>query len=99
MSKQIDFDFRVYPVGGDGYNHQQLSDEIRTQYLEKGWDVIKTEIAQVSANEIRLAVTFVKNQEVASVVPADSASIDINQAVDAFKRGPGRPKKDEGVPA
>ena len=89
MSKQIDFDFRVYPVGGDGYNHQQLSDEIRTQYLERGWDVLKTEIAQVSSNEIRLAVTFVKNQEIASVVPVSESE----------KRGPGRPKKEEVAPA
>lgn len=92
MSKQVGFDFRVYPVGNTegNYNHQQLSDEIRTQYLERGWDVLKTEVAQVSANEIRLAVTFVKNQEIPSVVPVELVE---------EKRGAGRPKKEEVVPA
>ena len=60
--KQVDFDFRVYPVGqGDGnYNHQMLSDEIRTQYIANGWEVISTEVTQVSANVLFLAVSLVK---------------------------------------
>lgn len=88
--KQIDFDFRVYPVGNTegNYNHLQLSEEIRTQYLQNGWDVLKTEVSQVSANVIYLAVTFVKYAEEVQGVELEA------------KRGPGRPKKvEEVVPA
>lgn len=93
--KQVDFDFRVYPVGNTegNYNHQQLSDEIRTQYLEKGWEVLKTEISQVTGQVIYLAVSFVKYETPAT----PEASVSTEQAVDAFRRGPGRPKKVEEV--
>ena len=100
MRKQVDFDFRVYPVGAtEGtYNHTQLSAEIRTQYIEQGWEVLKTEVTQVSANVIYLAVSLVKYQELPSIVPMYSG-VQGGGQVDEVKRGPGRPKKEEVVPA
>lgn len=96
MRKQVDFDFRVYPVGAtEGtYNHTQLSAEIRTQYIEQGWEVLKTEVTQVSANVIYLAVSLVKYQELPSIVPMYSGD-----KAEEIRRGPGRPKKEEVVPA
>ena len=60
--KQVDFDFRVYPVGQQegSYTHELLSKEIREQYLDQGWSVLSTEVSQVSAGVLFLAVSFVK---------------------------------------
>lgn len=87
MRKQTDFDYRVYPVGNTegNYNHLQLSAEIREEYLQNGWEVLSTENLQVSANVIYLAVSLVKYED----IPEDQE----------VKRGPGRPKKEEVVPA
>lgn len=83
--KMTNFDLRVYPVGGkEGtYNHQMLSDEIRTQYIEQGWEVFETEVAQIVADTIYIKVTFVKYAHEPSVVDTESP----------VKRGPGRPPK------
>ena len=72
--KQVEFDFRVYPVGPAGaegsYNHEQLRQEVVAQYIASGWEVLKTEISQVSANVLYLAITFVKYEVVSEVVSA-----------------------------
>lgn len=72
--KQVDFDFRVYPVGPAGaegaYNHEQLRQEVVAQYVANGWEVLSTEVSQVSANVLYLAISFVKYEVVPEVVSA-----------------------------
>lgn len=96
MRKQTDFDFRVYPVGNTegNYNHETLRAEIKAAYIDRGWEVMSTEVSQVSANVIFLAITLVKYEEVADPIREPEA-----EAIEA-KRGPGRPKRvEEVVPA
>ena len=87
--KMTNFDLRVYPVGGkEGtYNHQMLSDEIRTQYIEQGWEVFETEVAQIVADTIYIKIVLVKYEE----VPDALSELVATQSV--AKRGPGRPPK------
>lgn len=91
MRKQTDFKFRVYPVGNTegNYNHEMLSAEIKVQYLDKGWEVLNSEVAQVTGQQIMLAITLVKYEQ-------DEVNALVGEEV---KRGPGRPKKEEVAPA
>jgi len=68
MRKQTNFDVRVFPLGngsgGESMTHEQVSDFVRTNYLEQGWEVLSANNNQVSAGVIYLQVVLVKWENV-----------------------------------
>lgn len=91
MRKQVDFDIRVFDIvagsntGEGGMTHEQVREFVKTNYLDNGWEVIHSEVAQISANHVFFAVSLAKYDEVGSVV--------VPQQLAGEKRGPGRPAK------
>jgi len=63
MRKQIDFDVRVFPLG-NGANgsmtHEQVAEDVRENYLKKGWEVFSDHVNQVSAGVIYYQVALAK---------------------------------------
>jgi len=95
MKKQVDFSLRVFELNPNeaGKSSAQVSTYIRDNYLVDGWEVQNTEVAQVTAGSIFVAVTFVKYGY--ETLPSESESVGV-----PVKRGPGRPKiVEEVVPA
>ena len=97
MRKQIGFDVISENVGNPT-EKQILLGRVQ-RYLDEGWEVIGTHVPQTGSGAITITVVLAKYEYENDVYTNTLASIDINQAVDAFKRGPGRPKKEEVVPA
>lgn len=65
IKKMVDFVFHVYPVGNDPtaghYTSTMLTEEIKTKYLDKGYEVFGCEIAQISgAGLVMTMLTFAK---------------------------------------
>lgn len=91
MRQQVDFEFRVfrYSPASPETSSPANSEYIRREYLAKGWEILNTEIAQVSSGEVMLGISFVKYILVAEKPPVE------------IKRGPGRPAKanEDSVPA
>lgn len=63
MRKQIDFDVRVFALG-NGANgsmtHEQISQYVRENYLQDGWEVFSDNVNQISAGVIYYQVAFAK---------------------------------------
>jgi hypothetical protein len=78
MRKQTDFDVRVFPLGngsgGESMTHEQVGEFVRTNYLDKGWEVLSANNNQVSAGVIYLQVVLVKWEDVADEVRSKRAS-------------------------
>lgn len=69
MRKQVDFVVRVLPLGNkddsDTMSQVTASNFIRTNYLEKGYEVIYASVAQVSsAGIVNIAFFLAKYEEV-----------------------------------
>ena len=67
--KQIDVSVRVfkYSPADPTATSEANSKYIRDNYLSQGWEVLKTEVSQVTAGEIYIAFTFVKYEIPAEV--------------------------------
>ena len=55
--KQVDFDVRVFPLGNganETMTREAVAEFIRTNYLQKDWEVLETDSLQVSAGTIYL---------------------------------------------
>ena len=60
--KQVDVSVRVfkYSPSDPTATSEANSKYIRDNYLSQSWEVLKTEVSQVTAGEIYIAFTFVK---------------------------------------
>lgn len=83
MRKQIDFDVISENVGNAGEKQILLGRVHR--YLAEGWEVIGTHVPQTGTGAITITVVLAKYEYVEDEVEV--------------KRGPGRPRKEEVVPA
>lgn len=89
MRKQVAFDVLTGTV--DPTNKADFLARINS-YIANGWEVLTTAIPAVNSSAVTVAVTLVKYEEVGQAVV-------VPQAILEEKRGPGRPKKEEVVPA
>jgi hypothetical protein len=70
--KQVNFDVRVFqltanPSAHGGMTHEQMSDYVRTEYLERGWEVLNSNGVTFDGNSVYMQVSLVKYEDVEEV--------------------------------
>jgi hypothetical protein len=80
MRKQVDLHVRTFPMGngaaGETATYLQVSEFLRENYLSKGWEVLNTYPAQISAGTIFVMVALVKYEDVPEPVTGGSDGVD-----------------------
>lgn len=74
--KQVDFAFRVleYAPLEAGKSSADNSKYLKDNYLDLGWEILKTEVTQVAANSIFVAVSLLKYEDVPEVTGKRASS-------------------------
>lgn len=88
--KQVDFDVISENIGNAG-EKQILLGRVH-KYLAEGWEVLQAHIPQTGVGALTVTVILVKYED----VPERNS---VESVLEEVKRGPGRPKKEEVVPA
>jgi hypothetical protein len=81
MLRQTDFQFRVlrYNPTDPAATTQAWSEYVKVNYLDQGWQIMSSSVAQVSGQEMYLAITFVKYAD-------DTESLDGNSVSSKAKK-------------
>lgn len=69
MRKQVDFSLRVFEYNPTepSKTSQANSAYIKTNYLDNDWEILSTEVTQVAANSVFIAISFIKYENVEQV--------------------------------
>lgn len=68
MRKQVDFDVRSLPLGngsgGESFTREQMCQIVKTEYLDKGWELFSNSTNQVYGGAISILYIFLKYEDV-----------------------------------